>query len=74
MIENVAWIFLFFLLKGNMSREELLDKKKDVSDFEPPLEYGFDALKSFKAMHEERAKVFFAILKNIHHFRHKIRK
>ncbi|MEO8112085.1 MAG: FdhF/YdeP family oxidoreductase, partial [Ginsengibacter sp.] len=42
-------------------KEELLDKIKEVYGFEPPREHGFDVVKSIKAMHEERAKVFFAM-------------
>ena len=40
---------------------ELLDKIKEVYGFDPPRENGYDVIKSIYAMHEGKAKVFFAM-------------
>src|SRR5260221_1498407 len=42
-------------------RKELLDKLKEVFDFEPPREPGFDTVEAIKAMHAGNPKVFFAV-------------
>ncbi len=42
-------------------QKELLDKLKEVYGFEPPREEGYDVVKSIHAMHEGKAKVFFAM-------------
>ncbi|GAB3562872.1 FdhF/YdeP family oxidoreductase [Spirosoma luteolum] len=42
-------------------KAEFLDSLKKRFHFEPPREHGFDVVKSVKAMHEGRAKVFFAL-------------
>ncbi|MEO8412957.1 MAG: FdhF/YdeP family oxidoreductase [Ginsengibacter sp.] len=42
-------------------KEELLDKIKEVYGFEPPRENGHDVVKSIYAMHEGKAKIFFAM-------------
>lgn len=42
-------------------KDELLNKIKEVYDFDPPREHGYDVVKSIKAMHEGKAKVFFAM-------------
>ncbi|MEX8546147.1 MAG: FdhF/YdeP family oxidoreductase [Mucilaginibacter sp.] len=41
--------------------EALLDQIKKVYGFEPPREHGYDVVKSIYAMHEGKAKVFFAM-------------
>ncbi|MEO6187923.1 MAG: FdhF/YdeP family oxidoreductase [Ginsengibacter sp.] len=41
--------------------EELLAKIKEVYGFDPPREHGYDVVKSISAMHEGKAKVFFAM-------------
>lgn len=41
--------------------EALLDQIKKVYGFEPPREHGYDVVKSIHAMHEGKAKVFFAM-------------
>lgn len=40
---------------------EMMDKIMEVYGFDPPREEGLDVLKSLKAMHEGKAKVFFAM-------------
>jgi molybdopterin-dependent oxidoreductase alpha subunit len=42
-------------------KEELLNKIKEVYGFEPPHKNGYDVVKSIFAMHEGKAKVFFAL-------------
>ncbi|MEP7252598.1 MAG: FdhF/YdeP family oxidoreductase [Ginsengibacter sp.] len=42
-------------------KPELLDKIKEVYGFEPPRENGYDVVDSIKAMHDGKAKVFFAM-------------
>lgn len=42
-------------------KAELLDKLKEVYGFDPPQENGYDVVKSIYAMHEGKAKVFFAM-------------
>lgn len=39
----------------------LLDKLRDVFGFEPPRQFGFDTVEAIRAMHDGRAKVFFAL-------------
>ncbi|MDQ6812742.1 MAG: FdhF/YdeP family oxidoreductase, partial [Bacteroidota bacterium] len=41
--------------------EKLLDQIKKVYGFEPPREHGYDVVKAIEAMHEGKAKVFFAM-------------
>jgi len=41
--------------------EKQLKKIKEVYNFEPPKEKGFDTVESIKAMHESKLKVFFAL-------------
>jgi molybdopterin-dependent oxidoreductase alpha subunit len=38
-----------------------LDKLRDVFGFEPPRRFGFDTVEAIHAMHDGRAKVFFAL-------------
>ncbi|RAV98566.1 FdhF/YdeP family oxidoreductase [Pseudochryseolinea flava] len=38
-----------------------LDSLKQVFDFEPPRHHGYDTVESIKAMHDGKAKVFFAM-------------
>jgi molybdopterin-dependent oxidoreductase alpha subunit len=40
---------------------EFLDKLRDVFGFEPPRRFGFDTVEAIHAMHDGRAKVFFAL-------------
>ncbi len=42
-------------------KPEFLDALQRVFNFEPPREHGFDVVKSVKAMHDGRAKVFFGM-------------
>ncbi len=42
-------------------KKEFLDKLAKEFGFEPPREEGFDVVKAIKAMHDGRAKVFFAM-------------
>ncbi len=42
-------------------KAEFLDKLKEVFGFEPPRKHGFATVDAIRAMHEERAKVFFAL-------------
>ncbi|MBD2701393.1 FdhF/YdeP family oxidoreductase [Spirosoma sp. BT702] len=42
-------------------KPEFLDALKKVFKFEPPRENGYDTVKAVKAMHEGKAKVFFAL-------------
>lgn len=42
-------------------KEALLEKIKEVYGFDPPRHHGYDVVKSIEAMHEEKAKVFFAL-------------
>lgn len=42
-------------------KDELLNNIKEVYGFEPPREHGYDVVKSIYAMHEGKAKVFFAM-------------
>ena len=41
--------------------KEMLDKLQEVYDFNPPREHGYDVVKSIKAMHDGKAKLFFAL-------------
>lgn len=41
--------------------KEMLDKIQKVYGFNPPREYGYDVVKSVKAMHDGKATVFFAM-------------
>ncbi len=41
--------------------KELLDSIQDAYGFDPPREQGYDVVKSIHAMHEGKAKVFFAM-------------
>jgi len=41
--------------------EPFLDKLGEVFNFEPPRNHGFDTVQSIQAMHDGRAKVFFAL-------------
>ena len=41
--------------------EEQLDKLKEVFGFEPPRNHGYDVVNAVKAIHSEKAKVFFAM-------------
>lgn len=41
--------------------KEMLNKIQDIYGFDPPREDGYDVVKSVKAMHDGKAKVFFAI-------------
>jgi molybdopterin-dependent oxidoreductase alpha subunit len=41
--------------------EEFLDQLNRVFDFEPPRHHGFSTVDAIKAMHDGRAKVFFAL-------------
>lgn len=41
--------------------KEMLDKIQEVYGFDPPREDGYDVVKSVKAMHDGKAKVFFAM-------------
>ncbi len=38
-----------------------LDKLREVFGFEPPRHFGFDTVEAIHAMHDGRAKVFFAL-------------
>jgi len=38
-----------------------LDKLKEVFDFEPPRDHGFDVVETIKAMNEDKLKVFFSM-------------
>ncbi len=42
-------------------REDFLNKLRDVFGFEPPRKHGFDVVEAIKAMHDGRARVFFAM-------------
>ncbi len=42
-------------------KKEMLDKLKEVYGFNPPREEGLDVVKAQKAMHDGKAKVFFAM-------------
>jgi molybdopterin-dependent oxidoreductase alpha subunit len=42
-------------------RKDFLDKLQAVFGFDPPRHHGFDTVESIKAMHEGKAKVFFAM-------------
>ena len=42
-------------------KKEFLDSLAREFNFEPPREHGFDTVEAIKAMHEGRAKVFFAM-------------
>jgi molybdopterin-dependent oxidoreductase alpha subunit len=42
-------------------KKEFLDALAKEFSFEPPREHGFDTVEAIKAMHEKRAKVFFAM-------------
>ncbi len=42
-------------------KKEFLDKLGEVFFFEPPRKHGYDTVESIKAMHDGRAKVFFAM-------------
>lgn len=42
-------------------KPDFLDQLKAVFGFEPPRKHGFSVVDAIKAMHEERAKVFFAL-------------
>ena len=41
--------------------QAFLDKLKEVFEFEPPREHGFDTVEAIKAMHTGNEKVFFAL-------------
>ena len=41
--------------------DSFLDKLKEIFGFEPPRKHGFDVVEAIKAMHDGRAKVFFAM-------------
>ena len=41
--------------------EAFLNKLRDVFGFEPPRHFGFDTVEAIHAMHDDRAKVFFAL-------------
>jgi len=41
--------------------DSFLDKLREVFGFEPPRKHGFDVVEAIKAMHDGRAKVFFAM-------------
>jgi molybdopterin-dependent oxidoreductase alpha subunit len=41
--------------------QKQLDRLKEVFGFEPPREHGYDVVNAIKAMHAEKAKVFFAM-------------
>ncbi len=42
-------------------KDDFLNRLGEQFGFEPPRKHGFDTVKSIKAMHEGRAKVFFAL-------------
>ncbi|WP_020600370.1 FdhF/YdeP family oxidoreductase [Spirosoma panaciterrae] len=42
-------------------KPEFLDALKKTFNFEPPREHGYDVVKAVRAMHEGKAKVFFAL-------------
>ncbi|HYG74018.1 MAG TPA: FdhF/YdeP family oxidoreductase [Planctomycetota bacterium] len=42
-------------------RPEFLDRLQKEFSFDPPREHGFDVVESIKAMHDGRAKLFFAL-------------
>ena len=42
-------------------KEDFLDALAQEFDFEPPREHGYDTVEAIKAMHEGKAKVFFAM-------------
>lgn len=41
--------------------KKMLDKLKEVYGFDPPRKHGYDVVKSINAMHDGKAKVFFAL-------------
>ena len=44
-----------------MAPDSFLDKLKEVLAFEPPRHHGYDVVRSIKAMHENKVKLFFAM-------------
>jgi molybdopterin-dependent oxidoreductase alpha subunit len=42
-------------------KKEFLDKLKEVHNFDPPYEHGYDTVDAMRAMHQKNAKVFFAM-------------
>jgi len=44
-----------------MPPESFLNKLKEVFDFAPPRHHGYDVVRSIKAMHEDKVKLFFAM-------------
>ena len=49
------------MLINEKPTQKQLDRLKEVFGFEPPREHGYDVVKAIKAMHVEKAKVFFGM-------------
>ena len=49
------------MLIAEKPTKDQLDRLKEVFGFEPPREHGYDVVNAIKAIHAEKAKVFFAM-------------